>query len=203
MPRAVKVLVWVLVLLAFAGAGAYVASRTDPFPPGVTDPGARATATPSELPGSSPSGTAQPSRWQLTADVRSVHVLHVGGECRSDWEVQSVLSERPDGTLTGEGLATLAGDAGCDFATADTQTEVVVLTVRGGRRDDLVILRAEADGLDPVGSKDLGGFVATLPVVLNLGGDPLSDSVTATMSDGKDGTYRANWRTRLTCLDGC
>lgn len=41
----VKVVVWILVLLVCAGAGAFVASRTDPFPPGVEDPGARPRTT--------------------------------------------------------------------------------------------------------------------------------------------------------------
>jgi hypothetical protein len=40
-PRWAKVLIWIVVFAAFAAAGAYAASRTDPFPPGVEDPGAR------------------------------------------------------------------------------------------------------------------------------------------------------------------
>ena len=206
MPRSVKILVWVLVFLAFAGAGAWVASRTDPFPPGVTDPGARPPVSPSSLPG--PSAPAQPSRWQLTAEVRSVHVLHVGGACRSDWEVQALLRERPDGALAGEGLigeglATLAGDAGCDFATADAQTDAVVLRVRGSLRDDLIVLRVRAGRSDPAGSKDLGGLLATLPSVLDLGARPFKGSTVVQMPDGNEGTYRATWHSRLACVDEC
>ena len=42
MRRAVKVLLWIAVFAACFGVGAYVAAHTDPFPPGVDDPGATA-----------------------------------------------------------------------------------------------------------------------------------------------------------------
>ena len=60
MPKAVKILLWIGAFLACAGVGAYVAAHTDPFPPGVDDPGAHAagpvsTEVPTSPPGPAPS----------------------------------------------------------------------------------------------------------------------------------------------------
>jgi hypothetical protein len=57
---------WVGILLACAGVGAFVASRSDPFPPGVRDPG----AVPSESPSPSKPDLV---RWELTMSSRTKH----------------------------------------------------------------------------------------------------------------------------------
>jgi hypothetical protein len=53
--RLVKVITWVLVFALCAALGAVVAANTDPFPPGVDDPGVRPSAdgSPAEDPGGS------------------------------------------------------------------------------------------------------------------------------------------------------
>ena len=209
MRTSLKVLAWALAFAAAAGAGAYVAAHTDPFPPGVTDPGERPTVPPSAPASISPSASPAPIvvRWQVRAKVRSVHELHVGGSCRSDWDVQAVVSERGEGRLAGEGLATLTGDAGCSFATADVQAETVLLRMTGtppGGGTSLFALRVTptADPRPP-GSKDLGGFVALLdPAPVRAARNGLA-KMTLQRPDGNDGRYRATWSIRIRCVAGC
>ena len=66
MPNPLKVVLWMLAFAAAVGAGAFVASRSNPFPPGVEDPGARPTVAPK-----SPSPTA--NVWKLSMDISSHH----------------------------------------------------------------------------------------------------------------------------------
>jgi hypothetical protein len=50
--RLLKVAAWAAVFLTCAGIGAFVAAQTDPFPPGVDDPGLRPTpSTGTDAPG--------------------------------------------------------------------------------------------------------------------------------------------------------
>ena len=74
----VKIVAWTLAFAAAAGAGAYVAAHTDPFPPGVDDPGARSTS-PSTSVVPTPTSEPEPRRWQVDAEVGSEHQLHVEG----------------------------------------------------------------------------------------------------------------------------
>ena len=73
MRRGLKIVVWVGVFAVCAGAGAFVAAHTNPFPPGVEDPGARSTTPPS----TSPSPASE--RWSLAMTSATRHELHVGG----------------------------------------------------------------------------------------------------------------------------
>ncbi|MEX0984022.1 MAG: hypothetical protein WD096_03115 [Actinomycetota bacterium] len=207
MRRPVKIVVWTLVFAASAGVGAYVASRTDPFPPGVTDPGARPTPT-----SAAPTSDAPPSpaarRWRFSARVTSVHELHVGGACRSDWDVQAVLHERPNGHLAGSALATLRPGAGCDFPTADVQSETIFVRIVGriADREDPVqmVLHVRATGeWEPLGSKDLGAFLALLPDVEIRTSPGSSGSSTGQATDGNDGTYQVTWRPTVRCVAAC
>jgi hypothetical protein len=196
----VKVIVWVLVFATCAALGAFVASRTDPFPPGVTDPGERPTTTASP----SPSERPDPRRWQVSGNAGTEHVLHVGGSCRSDWDVQGVLREGRDGRLAGEGLATLRGPGGCDFPTADVQSETIPLAIVGVVDQDrgVALLRFAVDGaLLPVGSKDLGGFVETMDGARIPAGTGRASRFRA--PDGNEGVYAATWRLRIDCIAGC
>ena len=198
----VKVLVWTLVFAGCAGLGAYVAAHTDPFPPGVTDPGERPSSSVTTSSSATPSPTPEAGRWQLRARVLTDHVLHVGGVCRSDWDVQALLRERLDGRLSGDGLATVRPGAGCDFPTADVQARTVLLHVRGTRTQRTTTLRFTlAEPPRPAGSKDLGAFVELVEVV----GVPvrLDPPFVVERGDGNDGTYRAAWRSRISCVAGC
>jgi len=150
-----KTLVWALVLLACAGVGAFIASRTNPFPPGVRDP----VALPSESP--SPS-TIDLVRWSLTMSSRTTHTYHVGGSCTSDWRLQGEIELTESGRVDGRGVARLLPGARCDFPSAQVQARRVVVSIVGRREGDELDLRFLEEGLKPVGSQDLGGFLQTL-----------------------------------------
>jgi hypothetical protein len=198
-PRPVKV---VLVIGAFIGAfalGAYVASRTTPFPPEV-DPGARPTPSKTLAPPAGAQG------WTLRLVSRSEHQLHSGGSCWSDWTGRDPLIIGPDGQASSTLVAQLSGDAGCDFSQVQDQTQAVVLRVSGRMRGEVLHLTFTPDSVDPAGSQDLGGFVATLPFEASI---QVPDQGTGTArvrtraDDGNDGAYRADIGLRLDCDTNC
>ena len=85
MPKWVKVLLWIGVFLACAGVGAYVAAHTDPFPPGVDDPGANSAG---------PVSTEVPSGGVVVLiDTRTSHDLYVGGRCAISWRIELGLGD--------------------------------------------------------------------------------------------------------------
>jgi hypothetical protein len=151
-----KVALWAFSLLVCAGIGAFVASRTNPFPPEVQ------VASPS------PSGTPSPSvepptRWRLTLTSRTSHAYRVGGSCTSDWRMRARFRVEPDGAVTGQGVAHLRPGAGCDFPSGQVQAAAVVIRIGGARKGRSLDLRLRPLGVEPPGSQDLGGFVRTLP----------------------------------------
>jgi hypothetical protein len=207
MRRWAKVVLWVAVFGACGAAGALVASRTDPFPPGVEDPGAR----PTEEPGPSP---VEPVELKVTFTATTRHRLHVGGTCRSDWRGKLTgLRLAPSGEVRGgSGIAELEpSTSGCDFEQVQVQTRSVDLDVSGRwteATDQLRLrLRMRETGRDPVGSLDLGGFVATLgsvrPTFTGSVADPLGDEFQVSRPDGNQGSYEASYRFELGCRRGC
>ena len=157
MPKAVKIILWVVVFATAIAAGAFMASRSDPFPPGVEDPGARPTITPK------PTRTAPgPTDWALDMTSTTAHHLHVGGSCRSDWRVTGTITIQPDGTAAGRGSAALTGPATCDFPQSQVQTKKIALVVTGTLAKGSLRLAFSEAGRTPVGSQDLGGFTNTL-----------------------------------------
>ena len=150
-----KTLAWALVLLACAGVGAFIASRTNPFPPGVRDP----VALPSESP--SPS-TVDLVRWSLTMSSRTTHTYHVGGSCTSDWHLEGEIELTESGRVNGRGVARLQPGAKCDFPSAQVQARRVVVAIVGIRDGEELDLRFQDDGRKPAGSQDLGAFLKTL-----------------------------------------
>jgi hypothetical protein len=181
--KTLKVVGWIAALTLAAAAGAYTASRSDPFPPGVSDPGARPT----------PSVAAEPA-WDLAMRTESSHLLHEGGACRSDWIVTGSLAERPNGALAGDAVGSLEGPAGCDFPQAQVQTRRVTLKVIGTLDGRSVTLAFRLATSSPPGSQDLGGFVATLPqlkprmrIVDGVG----DTTAFASSPDGDLGDYRS------------
>ncbi len=150
-----KAFLWTGILLLCAGVGAFIASRTNPFPPGVRDP----VALPSESP--SPS-TVDLVRWSLTMASRTTHTYHVGGSCRSDWHLEGEIELTESGRVDGRGVARLQPGAKCDFPSAQVQARRVVVAIVGIRDGDELDLRFQDAGRKPAGSQDLGGFLKTL-----------------------------------------
>jgi hypothetical protein len=149
-----KVVLWAGIFLACAGVGAFIASRSNPFPPGVPDPGRV-----------SPTGTPGPAmaRWTVTMLSRTTHTFHVGGACTSNWRMRTRIRVDEDGRIAGRGVARLLPGARCDFPSAQVQAERIDLVIAGRRRGDELDLRFRTAGLEPVGAQDLGAFVRTLP----------------------------------------
>jgi hypothetical protein len=195
----VKVAAWVGMFAVCAGAGAYVAAHTNPFPPGVEDPGSRSIAPTSASP-------AVVQRWTGTMRSRTEHVFHVGGSCVTWWRTGFSFDVRGD-TVQGAGVARLLGDVRCDFPEAQVQSIALNLRITGTVRDGTATLRFAADGPpDPRGSRDLGGFTATVDALrpkLRLGGSPASTTVRQQRSDGDLGVYRSNSRVLVDCVRGC
>jgi len=197
--RWVKLFVWSSVFLLCAGAGAYVAAHTNPFPPGVEDPGARPTTPPP----TSPAPTAQ--RWNLVMYSATRHDLHVGGSCRSGWRTTGLITIDPDGSVSGDARARLSGWS-CDFPVAQVQTRLVQLIVSGRSSDGRVTLRFRRSGVTPAGSQDLGGFTATigqLDPVMELSGRYGNTPAHASRPDGDFGRYVDDSKVQLGCATGC
>lgn len=194
MPKPLKALLWVLVFAAFIGAGAFEASRSDPFPPGVEDPGARATGHPTPT---SPSPSA--AVWKLSMGIASQHALHVGGSCRTNWRVTGSITVQLNGRAAGDAEAKLASPVVCDFAQAQVQTEAIRLVVVGTTVDGKLRLGFSEAGRTPVGSQDLGGLTNTLALIhpeVPLRGTP-NAAVLATRPDGDLGTYTSSTHLQL------
>ena len=197
MPKALKVVLWVAVFAAAAGAGAFMASRSDPFPPGVVDPGARTTPT------SSPTHAApSPNLWDLTMNSDTRHRLHVGGSCRSNWTISGTITVQPNGRAAGDANAVLRAPATCDFPQSQVQTKKIRLVVAGKLAGGSLRLSFSEGGRTPVGSQDLGGFTNTLslirPVIrLPAGARQGRATVHASRPDGDLGDYSSSSALRL------
>jgi hypothetical protein len=154
-----KVLLWAVILLGCAGVGAFIASRSNPFPPGVRD----STALPSESPSSSPSpSSGDLVRWSVTMTSRSTHTYHVGGSCTSDWRIRGEIEISESGRVDGQGVSKLLPGARCDFPSAQIQARRVDISIVGRRDGDELDLHFSEIGRLPLGSQDLGGFLKTL-----------------------------------------
>ena len=147
-------MLWAGILLACAGVGAFIASRSNLFPPGVdTGP----------VPSDSPSPSAPAFvRWQLTMSSRTTHTYRVGGSCTSDWRLQGRIRLTESGRISGRGIARLQPGARCDFPSAQIQARRVVVGISGHRDGGELGLRFIERDRRPVGSQDLGAFLETL-----------------------------------------
>jgi hypothetical protein len=204
MSRPVKIVIWVVVFAAFAGAGAIVAANTDPFPPGVEDPGARPTPT-----SSTPSPTGQPRLVTFAVDlqVESRHDLYVGGMCDTDWEASLRVVADESGSVAGEGDVQLVGEAVCSFGQAQIQAETIAVEVGGTLGDGVLRLTLVEVGRDPLGSKELGGFAKTLELIrpqIHLGGEGGGkELVSAVRGDGDRGKFLSESRFQVECVRSC
>ena len=193
MPKLLKIAIWVAVFAACAGVGAFVASRSNPFPPGVEDPGLHQTPSPTQ-----PAATA----WDLSMFVKSEHVLHEGGACGSDWKVSGTITIQPNGDASGAADADLASPASCDFSQSQVQTKAIRLVITGTSAHSSLRLSFSEGGRTPVGSQDLGGFTNTLRFIhlsvrLPAGAQRGKAGAHVTRSDGDLGTYSSTTTLRL------
>ncbi|HEX4941561.1 MAG TPA: hypothetical protein VFW51_03425 [Actinomycetota bacterium] len=187
-----RVLLWGVILLACAGVGAFVGSRSNPFPPGVPDPGAQ----PSDGPNPS---TPELDEWPITMVSRTTHTFHVGGACTSAWRVKGTLRISVADRITGRGVARLQPGAGCDFPSAQLQAERIVVEFLGRRDGNELDLRFRDVGRIPAGSQDLGAFVKTLETLrVAIAERPGSEvRKQARIEDPEDEIYRSATTVRL------
>lgn len=190
MRRLVKILAWTLVFAACAGVGAYVAAHTNPFPPGVEDPGARPSADPTDA--TEPTGEPAGGPWLARIDTRTYHALFVGGRCAANWRIDVGIAVA-DGPIEGAGAATIEGELRCTESTAQVQAERIDLRVVGMVRDGELRFRLEETGRSPDGSQELSGFLET--ITTGRFEMPAEEGASAPIdierSDGGQGTYGA------------
>jgi hypothetical protein len=142
-------------------------------------------------------------RWEFAIDSQTWHRFHVGGTCRTTWDIQGSLAEAGGDRVRGEGVAALSIKV-CDFPEAQIQASAIRLRVSGVQRDGVLHLRFHEAGRDPVGSKDLGGLVNTLVLMhpaVDAGGGHVR--FREERSDGDLGSYVSQHRLTLTCTQGC
>jgi hypothetical protein len=187
MHRAAKILAWVIAFSACFAVGAVIAAHSNPFPPGVVDPG---------LP-VSPTGVATPTPTQAptltgTLHLQTVHYLYVGGACRTNWKATLALEVDDKGGVTGTGTIDLAGGLHCDFSVLQVQTKNVIVHVKGtmdGKRVSVALTEAARD---PKGSSDFGGLLHNLRFLKLSVVTGQEQQVHAARSDGDRGTYTAS-----------
>ncbi|MDP9300203.1 MAG: hypothetical protein M3P43_04810 [Actinomycetota bacterium] len=200
MPRWVKLTLWLGVFGVCAAGGAFVAAHTDPFPPGVEDPGARSTTT------GSPSLPPTNGRWRLVMTSETRHQFHVGGACRTSWQTRGSLTISPDGATSGLATARLVGNARCDFPVAQIQSRQIRLVLTYSLSGGVLHLAFRDAGRDPVGSQDLGGFTNTIRLIrpaVRLEDGAGHFRQRASRPDGDLGRYVSDNQLLLECASGC
>jgi hypothetical protein len=211
--RFVKPAVWAGVFLVCAGAGAFIAANSDPFPPGVDRPtgtGATgATGATGSTGATGPSTSPGPveERWAGPMLVVARHDLYVGGTCRSRWDTTLRLVIEADRSVAGTGAGAPVAPAACDFDEAQAEAKRVRMTVVG-RLTPAGVLKLSFEDVQPVpaGSTDLGGFLVFLENArLSIGEE---NGVPALFfrqqrDDGNRGTYHFDGSVQLGCRSGC
>jgi hypothetical protein len=200
MPRIARVAIWATAFLAAAGAGAYIAAHSNPFPPGVEDPGAR-SVSPSSV---SPSPAA-PDRWVGRLRSSTYHQLYVGGRCATRWRGRVHLTvDRTE--VIGAGNIRLLGQLACDFPVAQVQIDHVVLGIEGRIHGDRIVLILRVRSVEPfASSQDYGGFLQELPTRLALpvrGGRAAVHVTRRSVDEQGRGTYVWSTGLRLERVSG-
>src|SRR5712671_1477888 len=124
MRRAAKILAWLIAFSACFAVGAVIAAHSNPFPPGVVDPGQTVA----------PTGVVTPTQAPTlkgTLHLQTVHYLYVGGACRTNWKGTLAFEVDDKGGVTGTGTIDLAGELHCDFSVLQAQTKKVIVHVKG------------------------------------------------------------------------
>lgn len=190
---------WVVVLGACAAAGAYVAANTDPFPPGVEDPGARGNSGPDTT--EAPAGQAR--RWRVVIRSTSTHAFRVGGACRTTWRAGFRAKEDPSGALEGAGVAELVDGPVCDFPVAQVQAESADLRAAGSIADGVLAFELRAGETTPAGAADAGGFLEMVGEASFEVAHGDRARVVLKASDGRGGTFRTVTTAAVRCARGC
>ena len=199
MPRWLKVVTWIVVFAACAGAGAYVAAHTDPFPPGVDDPGARATPASTDP----TSAAVSDERWRITVRGSSTHAFRVGGTCSSSWSGSARFPMTEDG-IVGDASLVLTGSGSCDFPVAQVQAERLDLALASAADGGELTLTMRIVGREPPGAEDLGGFAtAIVRERFPLGPATTNAGAGSQLPDGRGGTIQSSARIALRCVGGC
>ena len=196
MRRGWKIVGWVFAFSACFAVGAVIAAHSDPFPPGVTDPGATVAPTQSPSRASGPTLTG-------TLRLQSVHNLYVGGACRTNWQGTITVQQDAAGSVSGTGSFHLAGGLRCDFSVIQVQAKTVHVGVTGSVKGTRVTLVLAEAGSDPKASSDFGGLTHTvqlLRLAAPLGGQ---QQVHASRSDGDRGTYTTTGTFTVSCTANC
>jgi hypothetical protein len=202
MRRTLKVALWVAIFAACAGVGAFIASRTNPFPPGVQDPGAR-SATPDPTPTATATPTPAGVAWAGHMQAGTSHHLFVGGSCSTAWRIELDFSVDPLGKVKGTGTAHLVGHLRCDFPTAQVQARALQLAVSGRHANGRMALKFVVKDRVPLGSNDYGGLIHTLPQFppMEIHAGSIDGPVQVQVSDGDQGSYVASYQVALSCQD--
>lgn len=196
MRRGWKIVGWMFAFSSCFAIGAVIAAHSDPFPPGVIDPGASVSPTRSPAPPAGPTLTG-------TLHVQTAHYLYVGGACRTNWKGTLTIQQDATGSVSGTGAFDLTGGLHCDFAVFQAQTKTVHVGVTGsvhGKRVTLVLTDA---GLDPRASSDFGGLTHTVRFLKLSVGEGGRQQVHASRYDGDRGTYTASGTFKLACTASC
>ena len=137
---------WAGILLACAAVGAFIASRSNLFPPGVRDTG----PVPGVSPSPSPAGP-ELVRWQLD-DVQPDHA-HLPGRRVLLEQLARARADPADGVRPRRGrvIARLRPGATCDFPSAQIQARRVVVLIVGRRDAGELDLRFREGDRRPVG----------------------------------------------------
>jgi len=199
--RVLRVVMWAAVFAACAGIGAFVAAHTNPFPPGVEDPGVERPPSPTPSPSVVPTGPS----WSGGAGAQTEHDLFVGGRCRSAWRLQLSFTVAAGGGVNGDGHARRKGDLRCDFPTAQAEAMTIPLRVGGHQHGSTLRLVLFAGSALPPGSSDFGGLTHTLvrfpPIPIKDGEATITRTVR--IGDGDRGSYVAIYHVHLFCVRGC
>ncbi len=187
MGRAVKLVVWLAVFGGAASIGALVASHSNPFPPGVADPGAAHNVSVSATP-NTPHATGP--RYRGTLESSTYHQLYVGGRCTSHWRASFAFTVG-EGKVTGTGTAKRVGGLVCSFRIAQPEIRTIDVKVVGTVGAGTAHLRLVEVQHAPLGSSDFGGFTGTV-----LSGGPLS-VLDVPIATGANGSH-ASAPTKLT-----
>lgn len=190
-----KIIGWVLAFSACFTVGAVIAAHSDPFPPGVVDPGA---TLPPTKPPKSPAGHVLVGSLRL----QTIHNLYVGGACRTNWKGTLIL-DQDSGKIIGTGAIDVLGGLHCDFSVIQVQVQTVNVTATGSVSGQRVEVFLKEAGRDPLASSDFGGFTHTLRFLKLLVPLDGTQQVHASVSDGDRGTYVATGTFTVTCKSGC
>jgi hypothetical protein len=202
MRRTLKVTVWVVVFAVCAGVGAFIASRTNPFPPGVQDPGAR-SLTPDPTPTTTPPPVPIGVTWAGGIAAGTSHRLFVGGTCSTTWRITLDLEVDSLGKVQGIGTARLQGPLRCDFQTAQVQSRTLHLLLSGRHANARIALDFSVKGRAPVGSDDYGGLIHTLSAfpAMRIHAGSIDKEIVVQVSDGDQGNYMGDYQVSLSCQD--